>query len=71
MALLQSLRQQRFTERLAAPTSSRMVSGMSGLSEGVPKMHPLKSSLPALKAGSMIHGLRIKKFKLPGLLKSY
>ena len=64
MAILQSLRQQHFLERSAAPMSSRMFTGMSG---GVPKMHPLKSSMPALKASSMIHGLRIKKFSMPKL----
>jgi hypothetical protein len=52
-------------ERSIAPTSSSRIAGMSGISEGVPKMHPLKSSMPALKAGSMIHGLRLKSFKVP------
>jgi hypothetical protein len=67
MALMQSLRQQHFVEKSAAPTSSRMIEGMSGLSEGVPKMHPLKSSMPVLKAASMMHNLKIKKFKMPSL----
>ena len=67
MAILQSMRQQHFLERSAAPSPSRMIQGLSGFSEGVPKMHPLKSSLPTIKAASMIHNLKIKKFRLPGL----
>lgn len=65
MARLQSLIQQHSLERSAAPTGSKMFSGMSGSSEGVPKMHQLKSSMPSLKAASMIHGLKMKKFTLP------
>lgn len=70
MAILQSLRQQHFLERSMAPTSSRMLSGMSGVSEGVPKFHSLKSSMPSvMKSTSLMHGLRIKKFslKMPSL----
>lgn len=69
MARLQSLTQQHFLERQSAPTSSKMISGMSGVSEGVPRMHPLKSSMPVLRAASMIHGLRMKKpsLRLPSL----
>lgn len=65
MAILQSLRQQHFLEKSAAPSMSKQILGMTGTSEGVPKMHPLKSSLPTIKAASMLHSLKIKKFKLP------
>jgi hypothetical protein len=65
MARLQSLQQQHSLERSFAPTSSKSISGMSGTSEGVPRMHPLKSSLPSLKAASLIHGLKMKKFSMP------
>jgi len=64
MARLQSLTQQHFLERENAPISSRMVGGMSGKSEGVPRMHPLKSSMPTLKASSLLHKLRIKKISM-------
>lgn len=68
MARLQSLIQMHSLERAAGPTPSRMLSGLSGSSEGVPKMHPLKSSFPVFKASSLLHGLSIKKpraFKMP------
>jgi hypothetical protein len=65
MPRLQSLQQQHSLEKSLAPVSSKMLSGMSGFSEGVPKMHPLKSSMPSIKAASMIHGLKMKKFTLP------
>lgn len=65
MARLQSLTQQHFLERQTAPTSSRMISGMSGTSEGVPRMHPLKSSMPVFKSSSLLHSLRMRK--LPSL----
>lgn len=72
MPRIQGLSQQHFLERQIAPTSSRMFSGISGASEGVPKMHPLKSSMgAAFKATSLIHGLRmktsLKAAKLPKL----
>lgn len=67
MARLQELTQLHALERASGPTPSRMLSGLSGESEGVPRMHPLKSSNPVFKAGSLIHGLRIKKFKMPGM----
>jgi len=54
MARLQALKQQRFIESSGAPTTSFQVEGGSG----VPKMHPLKSSNPILKATSMLHSLR-------------
>jgi hypothetical protein len=38
-----------------------------GGSGGIPKMHPLKSSMPSLKAGSLIHGLRMQKPRMPRL----
>ena len=60
MPRIQALTQQHFLERQEAPSSSLMFSGIAGSSEGVPKMHPLKSSMPSLKAGSLIHGLRLK-----------
>lgn len=64
MPRIQGLSQQHFLERQIAPTSSRMFSGISGASEGVPKMHPLKSSMgAAFKATSLIHGLRMAKMK--------
>ena len=65
MARIQALTQEHALERSFAPTGSRMVSGMSGASEGVPTMHPLKSSGPVFKAGNLIHLLRIKKFSMP------
>ena len=68
MARLQSLTQQHFLERQAAPLGSRMFSGLSGTSEGVPRMHPLKSSMPVMKAGSLIHGLRLKSMARPASL---
>lgn len=69
MARLQSITQQHFLERQSSPMSSRMVTGMSGTSEGVPRMHPLKSSMPVFKAGNLIHSLRMKKssMRLPSL----
>lgn len=69
MARLQSLTQQHFLERQSAPTMSRMITGMSGSSEGVPRMHPLKSSMPVFRASTMIHSLRIKRpsLRLPTL----
>lgn len=67
MARIQSLLQQHSFERSLSPTPSRFVSGMSGISEGVPKMHPLPSSNPVFKAGNLVHLLRIKSFKMPGL----
>ena len=63
MARLQAITQQHALERSFAPTSSRMLSGISGSSEGVPRMHPLKSSMPVFKAGNLIHLLRMKSFK--------
>lgn len=66
MALPEELRQRRFTERGMNPTPNRFVVGSTG---GVPKMHPLKSSNPVMKAGSLLHGLRIKKFKMPSIKK--
>lgn len=66
MARIQALTQQHAFEHSSAPISSRMMSGMSGVSEGVPKMHPLKSSGPIFKASSLLH---IAKFKAPGLKK--
>jgi len=59
MARLQALKQQRFLETSDAPTSSRQVTGGS---DGVPKMHPMKSSMPVFKASSMIHALHTKSF---------
>jgi len=70
MPRLQSLTQQHFLERQSSPISSRMLTGMSGVSEGVPKMHPLKSSMPSMKASSLLHKLRIKKLsslRMPSL----
>lgn len=67
MARLQGLVQQRAFEHSIAPTPSRYIGGMSGASEGVPKMHPLKSSFPVFRASSMLHGLRLKTPKVPGL----
>lgn len=60
MARIQGITQQHALERSFAPTSSRMMSGMSGVSEGVPKMHMLKSSGPIFKAGNLIHMARMK-----------
>jgi len=71
MARLQSVTQQHFLERQASPLGSRYFSGMSGTSEGVPRMHPLTSNMSsAFKAGGLIHSLRMKKIgfpKIPGL----
>ena len=62
MPRIQSLTQQHFLERNASPMGSRMFSGMSGTSEGVPRMHPLKTNMgAAFKATSLIHGLRMSK----------
>lgn len=70
MARIQSLVQQRFLERQSQPTSSKFVGGLSGTQEGVPKMHPLKSSLPSvMKSTSMIHGLRMQKPKMLKMMK--
>ena len=69
MSILQSLRQQHFLERQVAPTTSKMISGMSGAIEGVPKYHPLKTAMSAVKASTLIHGLRNKKFQLKKPLK--
>lgn len=65
MPRLQSLTQQHFMERNTSPTSSRFFSGMSGVSEGVPKMHPLKSSMPVFRASSLLHGLKMRTPRLP------
>jgi hypothetical protein len=54
---LQAITQQHFQERQMTPMTSKMIEGGTG---GVPKMHPLKSSMPSLKAGSLIHGLRLR-----------
>ena len=59
MARLQALKQQRFLETSDAPTSSFQVTGGS---DGVPKMHPMKSSMPVFKASSMLHALHVKSF---------
>ena len=76
MARLQSLQQQHSLERSFAPTSSKMITGMSGTSEGVPrsslkissmKAPSLKLKGAAMKASSLIHGLRLKKFHMPSL----
>ena len=69
MARLQSLTQQHFLERGLEPTTSRFIGGISGTSEGVPKMHPLKSSMPVFRASSLLHGLRMRKpsLRLPSL----
>ena len=64
MPRIQALVQQRSLERSASPTQSMSFKGMSGASEGVPKMHPLKSSMLMAKASNLVHGLKIKKFKL-------
>jgi len=68
---LQAISQQHFLERQASPVGSRYFSGMSGTSEGVPKMHPLTSNMSsAFKAGGLIHSLRMKKLgtlRIPGL----
>jgi hypothetical protein len=65
MARIQALTQQHSLERASGPTPERFLSGMSGLSEGVPRMHPLGSSNPVFKAGNLVHLLRIKSFKMP------
>lgn len=65
MARLQALKQQRFLETNDAPISSTQVEG--GFVGGVGKMHPLKSSNPILKATNLMHSIRLKKPRLPGL----
>jgi len=71
VARLQSVTQQHFLERQASPLGSRYFSGMSGTSEGVPKMHPLTSNMAsAFKAGGLIHSLRMRRLgslRIPGL----
>jgi hypothetical protein len=70
MPRIQAITQQHALERQASPASSRMFSGMSGSSEGVPKMHPLTSNMGlAMRAGGLIHSLRVKtpRIKIPGL----
>lgn len=57
MPRLQSLTQEHFEQRQMSPVTTKMIMGGAG---GVPKMHPLKSSMPAIKAGTMIHGLRMR-----------
>lgn len=70
MPRIQGIAQQHFLERQAAPSGSRMFSGMSGTSEGVPRMHPLTSNMgAAFKAGGLIHSLRIRTPKLAGIPK--
>lgn len=70
MPRLQAISQQHFLERQDSPTSSRMFSGLSGTSEGVPRMHPLTSNMgAAFKAGGLIHSLRMRtpRLKIPSL----
>lgn len=59
MVRLQALKQQSALEHTFSPTSSGLIEGSSF--SGIPKMHPLKSSNPVLKASSMFHNL----LKLP------
>lgn len=66
MARIQALKQQRFLETNDAPISSTQVRG-GFASSGVPKFHSLKSSNPVFKATSLLHGMRIKKPRIPGL----
>ena len=58
---IQALKQQQSLEQSDAPI------GTSSITDGVPKMHPLKSSNPVFKATSLLHGIRIRGLKLPGL----
>jgi hypothetical protein len=72
MARLQAFTQQHALERSVAPIKSSFVGGMSGSSEGVPKMHPLKSSMPVFKAANLIHMAKMPKIraaKMPRMLK--
>lgn len=66
MARLQAISQLRALNHTTGLVSS---TSLEGGADGVPKMHPLKSSNPVFKAGSLIHGLRLKKLglKLPKL----
>lgn len=61
MARIQALTQLTKLEHSVAPERSSVFTGMSGSSEGVPKMHPLKSSFPVFKAGNLIHMARLRK----------
>jgi hypothetical protein len=63
MARIQAFTQQHALERAASPMRSSMVGGMSGVSEGVPKMHPLKSSMPVFKAANLIHMAKMPKIR--------
>lgn len=72
MARIQGLIQQHALERSISPVSTSYIGGMSGASEGVPKMHPLKSSNPVFKASNLIHlakmrppSMRIPKLRMP------
>lgn len=67
MARIQGLIQEHALERSFEPTPSRFISGMSGISEGVPRMHPLKSSFPVFRASSLLHGLRIRTPRIGGM----
>ncbi len=67
MPLPGTIRQQRFTERSMNPMSNRFVTGLSG---GVPKMHPLKSNISLISKGaSLMHGIRLKKLPILRLKK--
>jgi hypothetical protein len=72
MARLQAFTQQHALERAASPMRSSFIGGMSGTSEGVPKMHPMKSSMPVFKAANLIHMAklpRLKAAKMPRMPK--
>lgn len=64
MARIQALTQSHAFERANEPTPSRFIGGMSGVSEGVPKMHLLKSSGPVFKAANLIH---LSRFRSPSM----
>lgn len=63
MARIQAIRQMSSFDKANNPMSSRMFAG----NEGVPKMHPLKSSNPVLKATQLLHGIKSRIPRLPGM----
>jgi hypothetical protein len=44
-----------------------MIQGGAGSGDGIPQMHPMKSSNPIFKATSLLHGLSMKMRRPPSM----